>query len=213
MVNMSTEKSQTQKTIVYIDGFNLYFGLKEKGWKKYYWLNLYSLAHKLLKPYQSLICVKYFTSRISLPPAKQKRQQIFLEALQTLPGIDMYFGKYVTDTVECNRCGNIIYKPNEKMTDVNIATEMLSDVNQDIVDCLILISADSDLSGPIRKIKNLCPEKRVIIAFPPNRFSYELAKLAHGYFTIGRKKIHDSVFPDEIEKTDGYVLKIPEEWQ
>ena len=33
-----------QKVIIYINGFNLYVGLKEKGWKCYYWLNLGALA-------------------------------------------------------------------------------------------------------------------------------------------------------------------------
>ncbi|MCX6091058.1 MAG: hypothetical protein NTX88_11945 [Candidatus Atribacteria bacterium] len=45
--------------------FNLYHGLREKGWKRYYWLNLKLLTENLLKPYQSLEMVKYFTARIS----------------------------------------------------------------------------------------------------------------------------------------------------
>jgi hypothetical protein len=44
----------TERIICYIDGFNLYFGLREKGWKKYYWLDLKRLTEKLLKPRQSL---------------------------------------------------------------------------------------------------------------------------------------------------------------
>jgi hypothetical protein len=34
----------TQRVIAYIDGFNLYYGLKDKGWRRYYWLNLNSLS-------------------------------------------------------------------------------------------------------------------------------------------------------------------------
>lgn len=30
----------TQRVIAYIDGFNLYFGLKAAKWKRFYWLNL-----------------------------------------------------------------------------------------------------------------------------------------------------------------------------
>ena len=41
-----------EKVIVYIDGFNLYFGLKEKKWKKFYWLNLKKLAKSLVKKEQ-----------------------------------------------------------------------------------------------------------------------------------------------------------------
>lgn len=33
-----------QRVFVYIDGFNLYYGLKEAQLRKYYWLNMYRLA-------------------------------------------------------------------------------------------------------------------------------------------------------------------------
>jgi len=202
-----------QKVIFYIDGFNLYFGLKDKGWKRYYWLNLVSLAKSLLKPLQSLQKVKYFTSRISLPQDKAKRQSEFIEALETLPELSIYYGKYQTNDVKCNKCGHIMLKPNEKMTDVNIAVEMLADAFMDSFDVAILISADSDLTGPIRQIKKMFPQKLVIVAFPPSRFSYELKKIADSTFTIGRKKLADSIFPDQITKKDGYVLKRPERWK
>lgn len=63
-----------ERIIIYIDGFNLYFGLKSKGWQRYYWLNLQKLAQNLLTENQQLITTKYFTSRISKPPEKSRRQ-------------------------------------------------------------------------------------------------------------------------------------------
>ncbi len=201
-----------QNINVYIDGFNLYFGLKDKGWKRYYWLNLELLSEKLLKSGQKLNHVKYFTSRISLPPDKAKRQSDFIEALETLPKMKLYFGKYQTNDVKCTKCGHVMYKPNEKMTDVNIAVEMLADAFQDNFDTAILISADSDLTGPIKYIKKLFPNKQIIVAFPPSRFSYELKNIANATFSIGRKKLADSVFPDNVAKKDGYVLKRPSKW-
>lgn len=202
-----------QRVIVYIDGFNLYFGLKSKGWKRYYWLNLQKLVENLLKPDQFLVCTKYFTSRISLSPDKQKRQSTFIEALETLNNFYIFYGKYQDNAVECLRCGNIFSRPNEKMTDVNIATELLSDAFQDKFDSALLISADSDLAAPITKVKQLFPGKRIVVAFPPNRFSYHLSQLAHANFLIGRKNIANNLFPDKVGKKDGYVLEKPERWQ
>jgi uncharacterized LabA/DUF88 family protein len=202
-----------QKVITYIDGFNLYFGLKEKGWKRFYWLNLVALAKNLLKPGQTLLKVKYFTSRISVPIEKANRQNEFIEALETLPELSIYYGKYQTNDITCNKCGHIMLKPNEKMTDVNIAVEMLADAFLDSFDVAILISADSDLTGPIRHIRKLFPGKQVIIAFPPSRFSYELKKVANATFPIGRKKFAESMFPENITKKDGHVLKRPERWK
>jgi hypothetical protein len=39
-----------ERLTVYVDGFNLYYGLKSKGWKRYYWLNLQKLGENLRKP-------------------------------------------------------------------------------------------------------------------------------------------------------------------
>ena len=201
-----------KRTIVYVDGFNLYFGLKSKGWARYFWLNIGLLAQNLLKQDQLLIMTKYFTSRINSPPDKFKRQQTFIEALETLPDFKIYYGKYQANFVSCNKCGHIIPKPNEKMTDVNIAVEMLSDAFLDKYDTAILISADSDLSAPIRTVRSLFPQKEVVVAFPPDRFSFELTKLASAHFPIGRKKLAMSVFPNIVAKANGYQLHKPASW-
>ena len=56
------------RVIVYIDGFNLYFGLKSKGWRRYFWLNPQKLIENLLKPGQRLVFTKYFTARVNNNP-------------------------------------------------------------------------------------------------------------------------------------------------
>ena len=66
-----------ERVIVYIDGFNLYFDLKSAGWKRFYWLNLKTMAQNLLKAGQDLVFTKYFTSRVSYPADKERRQSTF----------------------------------------------------------------------------------------------------------------------------------------
>ena len=98
------------------------------------------------------------------------------------------------------------------MTDVNIAVELLADAFNNKYDTAILISGDSDLAGPVRKIKQLFPIKKIIIVFPPGRTSFMLQKLADISFIIGRKKLKESQFPDIILKDDGYQLIRPDTW-
>ena len=135
-----------KRVITYIDGFNLYFGLRDKGWKRFYWLNLRQVALHLLRPYQTLATTKYFTSIVTAPPDKNRRQATFLEALGTLPDFSIYYGHYRAVTVTCKSCGHTYTTHREKMTDVNIATEMLSDAFTDQFDTALLISADSDFA-------------------------------------------------------------------
>ena len=204
-----------QRVIAYIDGFNLYFGMKEKAWSRYLWLNIQALATNLLKPDQQLVRSKYFTSRVSgtiRDPDKPKRQNAYLEALQTLKDFDIFYGHYLPKTVECFRCGAKWTAHEEKMTDVNIAVSLLLDAYDNAFDTAILITGDSDLTAPITEMRKRFPQKRLVVAFPPARESVVLRKAAQASFIIGRKKLADSQFPVEVVKSDGFKLKCPPSW-
>lgn len=202
-----------ERMIGYIDGFNLYFGMKAKGWTRYYWLNPQKLCQNLLKKNQTLVSTKYFTARVTSPPDKHRRQSTYLEALRTLRDFHIFFGKYQLNRWQCTACNAEFNIPNEKMTDVNLAVEILTDAFQDKFDVALIVSADSDLVPPIKKTKELFPSKRIIVAFPPKRHSAALASVADASFTIGRRKLATSLFPLRIEKPDGYVIECPEKWR
>jgi len=202
-----------ERVIAYIDGFNLYFGLKSKSWRRYYWLNIKLLAENLLKRSQKLVFTKYFTAKVSLPQDKRKRQLTYLEALETLSDLKIYYGKYQLDPLTCRKCGFKDKVPHEKMTDVNIAVEMFNDAFHDSFDVAILISADSDLTGLIQSIKKLFPSKQIVATFPPDRFSIELSRQVDKYFVIGRRTIAKSLLPEKIQKKDGYILHKPAKWR
>jgi uncharacterized LabA/DUF88 family protein len=98
------------------------------------------------------------------------------------------------------------------MTDVNIAVEMIADAQQDRFDMALLMSADSDLAPPVKKIKELFPDKRVVAAFPPERNSQRLASAVDAQFTIGRGRLAQSLLPETIQKDSGYTIKRPLRW-
>ena len=61
------------RVVAYIDGYNLYYGLRDQGWKRFYWLNLQRLAEQFLKSNQVLIETKYFTTIVKYPDDKRRR--------------------------------------------------------------------------------------------------------------------------------------------
>ena len=159
------------------------------------------------------MATKYFTSHVSGPPDKQKRQATFLEALQTLNEFKIFYGKFQMNPRNCRNCGFQDAVQNEKMTDVNIAVELLTDAFQDSFDAALPVSADSDLTSPLVAVRRLFPTKRTVVAFPPRRFSKELAKAASAYLVIGRGVLAASVFPPQVRKQDGFVLNCPPTWR
>lgn len=202
------------RVISYIDGFNLYFGLRAKGWRKYYWLDLAAMSRALLKPGQDLIRTHYFTARIWNRGYGQsaKRQTLWLDALATRGDITCHFGHYLPKDQKCRNCGATWTSHEEKMTDVNIATQMLIDAYEDHFDTAIIVSGDSDLATPVTRIRECFHNKRLIVAFPPARRSAELKKAAHGHFVIGADKLRQNLLPNEITTSTGYVIKRPDRW-
>lgn len=213
-----------RRVICYIDGFNLYFGLREARQRRYYWLDMRRLAENLLRRGQQLVRTKYFTARISgaLPGdsraranqlnAKRKRQTDYLDALATLSDFTMYEGHYLAKTIACKGCGASWRTHEEKMTDVNMATELLVDAFRDQFDTALLLSADSDLVPPVRAVRHLYPQKRIVAVFPPRRSSAQLKKAANASFTVGRSVLKASQLPRQVATAQGHVLVRPSSW-
>lgn len=204
------------RVISYTDGFNLYFGLKHKGWKRYYWLDLTALSVDLLRPGQTLVASHYFTARLCTAGNNQadiRRQNDYLEALKTRPNFNVHYGHYLKKTRQCRKCHSQWPDYEEKMTDVNIAVQLLADAFDDRFDTALIISADSDLTTPVQFVQQRFPKKRIIVAQPPGRNSVQLAKTATAAFTISQTKIRQNQLPFMVTSESGAELRRPETWK
>lgn len=200
----------------YIDGFNLYFGLKSQGWRKYYWLDLEALSHRLLRADQFLASANYFTARIRTNgrnKADMERQSDYLDALTTRPNLNIQFGHFLEKQRECRKCGSTWMDYEEKMTDVNLAAQLLCDAQDDRFDTAIIVSGDSDLTRPVQLVRSRFPEKRVVIALPPKRHSVQLQKAATGHFSINETACRRSQLPEQVTMSNGHILHRPATWK
>ncbi len=200
-----------ERVIGFVDGFNLYFGLREARLKRYLWLDVSKLVSNLCTSQQTYQGVNYFTARISGPGPKHDRQKTLLEAYETLTDCKVHFGIYQSNISTCKTCGAKWIQASEKMTDVNIAVEMLSAAAQNEFDTALLVSADSDLAPAVQKTIQLYG-KRVVLAFPPRRTSHRLSALASAYFNISRRHLAKSQLPSTVTRPDGFVLSRPSSW-
>ncbi|GIX04591.1 MAG: hypothetical protein KatS3mg114_0460 [Planctomycetaceae bacterium] len=202
------------RAMAYVDGFNLYFGLKSKNFRRYYWLDIERLVSNLLRPGQQLVGVKYFTADLRSGNDKWRRQQTFLDALQThTTQLEIIRGHYLIKQRQCRQCGHTVDVPEEKKTDVNIATHLMTDAFLDRFDTALVISGDSDLVPPLEMIRRHQPEKRVVVGFPPGRQSSDLKRVAHGSFWINEQKLRVSQLPNPVVKPNGHALHRPSQWK
>ena len=84
------------RTTIYVDGFNLYFRLLVNR-PAAKWLNIKALAERLLNPANVVTDVKYYTARVSgrIDSTAPARQQIYLDALRSVPGISIHMGSFL----------------------------------------------------------------------------------------------------------------------
>lgn len=87
------------RTRVYVDGLNLYYGaLKGTNLK---WLNLVELARVVLPAKHTIEKLKYFTAPVSgvVDHAAPRRQQTYISALETLPEVQVYKGRFIAKSI------------------------------------------------------------------------------------------------------------------
>jgi uncharacterized LabA/DUF88 family protein len=160
---------KSRRVIAYIDGYNLYYGIRSANLRPLLWLDLPKLVTGYLKNDQVLVSTKYFTSRISSPPDSVHRQTNYIDALRSR-GATIIEGRHGGEHETC-ACGRKYATHSEKMTDVNIALGVARDAYQDRFDTAFIVTGDSDQVPTTELVRELFPEKRVVILFPPERVS------------------------------------------
>jgi len=198
---------------VYVDGFNLYHGLKAAAYNsenvhKYLWLDIHQCVKFVLRDSTfNFVDIKYFTAE---PFGEETcaRHKIYCSALK-YSGIQIIYGRYKRKTLRCNVCHNSFDSYEEKQTDINIALNLVNDAVQDLCDVVVLISGDTDLVPAIKLMKSLCPEKQCFVIFPPKRNrSDELRDVADECYELNKWHCRSCQFQDVI--TDS--IRKPETW-
>ena len=206
------------RTIVYVDGFNLYYRALRST--SYRWLNIGRLA-ELLLPQHQIDLIRYFTARVSSrpdDPTQAQRQQVYLRALQTIPNLTIHYGHFLSSRkwrplVQQPPSGPRIVEiadSEEKGSDVNIATYMLLDGFENAYDLAVVISNDSDLTLPI-SLTRAKLSKQVGVIDPSKRRSFELYNAASWYRPLRHGPLGASLFPDTLTDAEGAITK-PAGW-
>lgn len=203
------------RSIVYVDGFNLYYGAL-KG-DPYKWLDL-GRYFALLRVDDDIQVIRYFSAPVS---GKSTDQATYLRALATDPLVEVILGKFKRKNVRCrvracSHAGDRMFPAvEEKRTDVNIAVSMLDDAYQDLADRFVLVSGDSDLVPAVARIKHRFPSKQVIVYVPsrdPTRgAAVEIRTAADSHKTLPLNLLQHAQFPQTLTDGTGPIVR-PSDW-
>lgn len=213
---------------VYVDGFNLYYG-SLKG-TPYKWLDLIALAERLF-PKETVNRVRYFSARVTgaVDQGAPARQESYLRALRTNPRITVHLGTFLATQRSAplapappagaepglfyllphGRRFAWVTRTEEKGSDVNLATYLLTDGFDNDYDVAVVISNDSDLVEPIKIAKQRFGPVGVVC--PHKRQSVELKEAASWSVMLYRSYLRQCQLPVQLADAQGSFSK-PLDW-
>ena len=159
---MSDDKKKHPRVYVFIDGSNLYHGIKEYvGNGKPIPIDMRKFAELLTGPERRLVRILFYTAPISQQENKEgyRAQQKFLSTLKQTTYLDLRLGRLVKRmrTLTCSHCNkkSQLSYHNEKGVDVFIASDLLVHAFDDQYDVAILVSEDGDFVPAVQEVQRL----------------------------------------------------------
>ena len=184
------------RVIVFIDGSNLYHGLKEA--LKHARVDFQRLCSLLCGPQRRLVHVHYYSVplRQADDPTGYAAQQRFFSQLRKIPYFTIHLGRLVDREREesCPGCSvkYIVKYQKEKGVDVQIACHMLAFAFDNQYDTAILVSQDGDFAPVVGELLRL--NKRVENAEFPHRLPSFLSKSCSDVIRLDATFLQPSIF-------------------
>ena len=208
-----------KKANVYFDGFNFYYGCVKDT--PHRWLDLGKLCRMVLPEFQ-INRIRYFTARVQAwpdDPGQPQRQLTYLRALATIPNLSIHYGQF-TVKPKMRRLADPqppggprfarVLIPEEKGSDVNLATYLLIDGFEQDYEVAVVVSNDSDLLLPIQMVRDKLG-LQVGVINPYKNARPSLQQAADFYRTVRDGVLRSSHFPPTLADAHGTITK-PAAW-
>ena len=217
-----------KRTIVYIDGFNLYYRLLKKTVHK--WLDLEAFCRAILPNGTNIVGINYYTARVShkVDPDAPAKQKIYLNALATLPLVSIHLSEFMVTEKWAKlvqppqfRPGCTlapadapvvvkIVKTEEKGSDVNLGAHLVRDAFTNRFDEAAVLTNDSDLAEPLRIVTQEAMKPLTLIS-PVTKATDGLARYATHVRHVG-SRAGACQFPETLVTRDGQTITKPVGW-
>lgn len=163
-----------KRVMVFIDGSNLYHGLKKMHCRTD--VDLGKMSIQLVGTGREFVRTYYYNSPVDRRDGEEiyQNQQRFFETLKRIDDLELCLGR-IAKRPDGTRA--------EKGVDVKLAVHMLSKAYKDHFDEAVLVSADGDFADLIQCVKDA--GKKVEVAYPER--PYHLAAVADRFVGLDAK--------------------------
>ena len=166
---MTDAENPQETAALYVDGFNLYYGVSEMEKPHLKWLNIKALGEFIAaQKGHSLVSTVFCSAYNKKKTDSYGRHRAFVSALEIV-GVDVILGTYSHPERDCKKCGNVWKEATEKQTDVNLALRVIKDAYETDIKHIYLLSADADQGATAKLLANRFPDRVLMTIAPPNR--------------------------------------------
>jgi uncharacterized LabA/DUF88 family protein len=217
------------KTVVYIDGYNLYYGLLRRSLFK--WLDLYKLFQQhVLDDQADVVEVRYYTApvlgRMCDDSRSPQRQRAYLQALRKMPPrkVTIVEGRHLVATPYQRLVSTIpaapdlkkvqVYAFTEKHTDVNLASDLITGAWTKAYEQAVICTNDTDIVAALSAIRDHHPHLKLGLVAPikghdHRKMAFDLVQQADWAKILSPVHLENSLLPDRIP---GTAIRKPDEW-
>ena len=206
----------SKKTIIYIDGYNLYYSrLKNTPFK---WLDLVTLFRDQIlmsqDPSAEVIAVKYFTAPVMARHGaeSEQAQTQYLRALKAKHQcVEVINGFHVFQptklpvfdkTIPPNKDHlSPVWMIEEKQTDVNLALQIYRDVIKGLCDQVIICSNNSDVEPLLTLLNQDAPEVTVGLVMPLREPGFNGLRVPNKRLVNKAHWVRHYIRDEELEKS------------
>ena len=212
------EESPPQ-TIVYIDGFNFYYGAVKGTALK--WLDFRALAAALLRGHH-ITRVKYFTARVQDRAddlGLSQRQDTYIRALEAHSEVEIHYGQFkqrrkTRPLADKLKRGDVefvtVIDTEEKGSDVSLGAHLVWDACHQEMDAALVLSNDSDLQTPVEMAERAGVP--VITVNPHERRNQQRHLHGSGKRSLSPRLLARCQLPDPVYDIRGEQILKPSEW-
>ncbi|HEX8244503.1 MAG TPA: NYN domain-containing protein [Longimicrobium sp.] len=215
----------TKKVSFIVDGFNLYYSLREMeglSKKPCKWLDLRRLCESFLQPIGTALGVRselarvhYFSAYATHATVRDKgvvdRHRTYVSALEST-GVLVTMSQFKYKDSRCPLCHGSFKRAEEKETDVAIAVKLLELFAESEAPVAVLMTGDTDLRPAIRTARKLFRQNHIGIITPFLRHTTEMQECGDFHFKVSQKLVQAAQFPPVIKLPDGSEIKKPPSW-
>lgn len=158
-----------------------------------------------------LVDVLYFTALTKHSDEKRSRQNLFLNVCDNFD-VKIVLGEFKRAQRWCNNCETYYKDWQGKLTDVNIASNLIKLAVQDKYEKALIICGDYDIVPAVRTVKELFPAKVIEMVIPLNGRADQSKPYFDRSHQLSTLQLDSCILPERFTLRSGKQAIRPQMW-